>query len=115
MIAGGRFALFVADRDGGVFTTSGNAEQGWHPWTSVSEGQAGSGTSVTAVPIAGGRFALFAADPGGGVFTASGDSSSPIKHVFVLMLENRSFDHMLGFSGITGTDAKTGKPTIIDG
>ena len=38
-----------------------------------------------------------------------------IKNVFVLMLENRSFDHMLGFSGITGTDAATGGPTIIDG
>src|SRR6476646_674252 len=36
-------------------------------------------------------------------------------HVFVLMLENRSFDHMLGFSGITGTDAATGQPTNIDG
>jgi phospholipase C len=40
---------------------------------------------------------------------------SGIKHVFVLMLENRSFDHMLGFSGITGTDAATGQPTSIDG
>ena len=29
-----------------------------------------------------------------------------IEHVFVLMLENRSFDHMLGFSGITGKDAE---------
>jgi phospholipase C len=38
-----------------------------------------------------------------------------IKHVFVLMLENRSFDHMLGFSGITGTDAVTGQATSIDG
>jgi phospholipase C len=28
---------------------------------------------------------------------------SGIEHIFVLMLENRSFDHMLGFSGITGT------------
>ncbi len=34
-----------------------------------------------------------------------------IAHVFVLMLENRSFDHMLGFSGLTGTDAVTGAPT----
>ncbi|MCE9579537.1 MAG: phosphoesterase [Deltaproteobacteria bacterium] len=41
--------------------------------------------------------------------------SAGIKHVFVLMLENRSFDHMLGFSGITGTDAETGHPTVIDG
>ena len=41
--------------------------------------------------------------------------TSGIKHIFVLMLENRSFDHMLGFSGITGTDARTGQPTKIDG
>ena len=40
---------------------------------------------------------------------------SKIKHVFVLMLENRSFDHMLGFSGITGTDAATGQTTSING
>jgi len=38
-----------------------------------------------------------------------------IRHVFVLMLENRSFDHMLGFSGITGTDAASGQPTRIQG
>ena len=40
---------------------------------------------------------------------------SGIKHVFVLMLENRSFDHLLGFSGITGIDAETEKRTAIDG
>ncbi len=38
-----------------------------------------------------------------------------IRHVFVLMLENRSFDHMLGFSGISGTDAITRTPTSLDG
>src|SRR3954467_12668234 len=38
-----------------------------------------------------------------------------VEHVFVLMLENRSFDHMLGFSGITGTDAETGEQTEIHG
>jgi phospholipase C len=31
------------------------------------------------------------------------------------MLENRAFDHLLGFSGITGTDAATGRPTSING
>lgn len=41
--------------------------------------------------------------------------SAPITHVFVLMLENRSFDHLLGFSGLSGTDAQTGEPTQIDG
>ena len=38
-----------------------------------------------------------------------------IEHVYVLMLENRSFDHMLGFSEITGTDAATGQPSAIHG
>ncbi|MGZ3647002.1 MAG: alkaline phosphatase family protein, partial [Ktedonobacteraceae bacterium] len=33
-----------------------------------------------------------------------------IKHVFVVMLENRSFDHMLGFSNILGIDAVSGRP-----
>lgn len=37
-----------------------------------------------------------------------------IKHVFVLMLENRSFDHMLGFSDIRGRDAVTGLQTSIE-
>jgi len=37
-----------------------------------------------------------------------------IEHIFVLMLENRSFDHMLGFSGIAGIDIND-KPTSIDG
>lgn len=38
-----------------------------------------------------------------------------IKHVFVIMFENRSFDHILGFSGIKGADAVTGAPTEING
>ncbi len=37
--------------------------------------------------------------------------TSVIKHLFVLVMENRSFDHMLGFQGITGKDAHTGAPT----
>ena len=38
-----------------------------------------------------------------------------IQHIFVLMLENRSFDHLLGYSAITGTDAVSGQPTSING
>ncbi|MDQ2739698.1 MAG: phosphoesterase [Actinomycetota bacterium] len=38
-----------------------------------------------------------------------------IEHVFVLMLENRSFDHMLGWSGLSGRDAVTGQSTAIEG
>ena len=37
-----------------------------------------------------------------------------VKHVFVLMLENRSYDHMLGYSPIEGTDAETGQPTAAN-
>ena len=42
-------------------------------------------------------------------------SDSPIQHIIVLMLENRSFDHLLGFSNITGADAKTGRATRAQG
>jgi phospholipase C len=41
--------------------------------------------------------------------------SNRIQHVFCLMLENRSFDHMLGYSSITGTDASSGSHTRING
>lgn len=41
--------------------------------------------------------------------------SQLIQNVFVLMLENRSFDHLLGFSQLSGTDAVTSRPTRIDG
>ncbi len=48
------------------------------------------------------------------LFSKERRSSSKIEHVFVLMLENRSFDHMLGFSGIKGVDIH-GNPTAIYG
>ena len=38
-------------------------------------------------------------------------NTSVIKHLFVLVMENRSFDHMLGFQGITGKDTQTGAAT----
>ena len=42
-------------------------------------------------------------------------SKNLIDHVFVLMMENRSFDHLLGFSRISGSDAVSGQPTAING
>jgi phospholipase C len=42
-------------------------------------------------------------------------ASDQIQHVFVLMLENRSFDQLLGFSGISGTDAVSGRETGVNG
>ena len=46
---------------------------------------------------------------------SNGVGFNGLEHLFVLMLENRSFDHMLGFSGITGQDAAAGQPTQIEG
>lgn len=43
------------------------------------------------------------------------ESLPRIDYVFVLIMENRSFDHMLGMSGVTGTDAETGEPTPLEG
>lgn len=40
--------------------------------------------------------------------------SNGVQHIFVLMLENCSFDHMLGFSGITGIDAFSGGATQVN-
>lgn len=37
-----------------------------------------------------------------------------IEHVFVLMLENHSFDNMLGFSKLSGSNAVTGQPTTLN-
>jgi phospholipase C len=37
-----------------------------------------------------------------------------IKHIFVLVLENRSFDHIFGATPIRGTDAVTGEHTQIE-
>src|SRR2546427_8210191 len=49
------------------------------------------------------------------LFARNKEKPDRIKHVFVLMLENRSFDHLLGFSNIQGIDAVTGQPTTIEG
>jgi phospholipase C len=42
-------------------------------------------------------------------------AGNEIQHVFVLMLENRSFDHLLGFSSISGADAESGLKTAVNG
>src|SRR5215471_19216257 len=47
--------------------------------------------------------------------TPNNNLQDRIKHVFVVMLENRAFDHMLGLSDIQGIDAVSGQPTTIDG
>lgn len=41
-------------------------------------------------------------------------TSSPVKNVFVLMLENRAFDHMIGLDQFPGIDAVTLKKTTLN-
>jgi hypothetical protein len=69
-----RFALFLADPGGGVFTASQNAQLRWSIWSPVPGRRAGPGASVTVVPFHRNRFALFLVDPGGRIFTASGNA-----------------------------------------
>ena len=45
-----------------------------------------------------------AALPSAAFTQTSAPHNHPIKHIAVLMMENRSFDHMLSFSGIPGTE-----------
>ena len=47
--------------------------------------------------------------------TTNNNLQNRIKHVFVVMLENRSFDHMLGLSNIQGIDAVSGQLAVIEG
>jgi phospholipase C len=41
--------------------------------------------------------------------------NAKIKHIFVLVMENRSYDHFLGYSEYTGTDTQTGAMTRAEG
>ena len=56
--------------------------------------------------------------PGGqfdGQLEKSGPFTEQIRNVFVLMLENRSFDHMFGWSGLRGRLANRSAATDIEG
>ena len=44
-----------------------------------------------------------------------GRAHDQIQNVSVLTLENRSFDHLLSFSGITWIDAARGGATSVNG
>jgi hypothetical protein len=68
-------SLFLADPNGGVYTTSGNAASGWVPWTSVSEGRSTPGAPITAIVTGTNHVTLFLADPLGGVFTTEGSAA----------------------------------------
>jgi hypothetical protein len=47
---GNRFALFIADPNGGIYTAAGDPQAGFGPWRSVSEGSSTPGAPVMAIP-----------------------------------------------------------------
>jgi phospholipase C len=101
-------AYFVADVGGVV------REYAWHGNCPVwSPDNGASGPGITTYNKGGHPLTVtIAVNPSTPGWTVA---QRPIQHVFVLMLENRSFDHMLGYSGITGTDAVSGEQTAIVG
>ena len=50
-----------------------------------------------------------------GAVSKTGPYNRQIRHVFVLMLENRSFDQILGWSGHTGPSAQGGAQVAVTG
>jgi phosphatidylethanolamine-binding protein (PEBP) family uncharacterized protein len=73
----GRYALFLADPAGGVYTALGNAQSGWTIWSPLPLGRrAGPSRTITAVANGDGRFAVFMADPSGEVLTTLGNAQN---------------------------------------
>ena len=119
--------LFVTGQDGkgqdGNLYQLNYADNEWN-WA----GQSNPGASIISAPCAASNSnsQLFVGTEGGQLYQLywdgetnewnwdEGASIPLIDHVFVLMLENRSFDHMLGYSGIKGQDPN-GLPTEING
>ncbi len=70
---GQRFAVFLTDPNGGVYTTAGTPGAPFGPWTIIGDPfRAKPGSPVTAVPW-GNRFALFITDKNGEVFSTTGE------------------------------------------
>ena len=97
---GNNIALFIVDRDGGIYTAWGDPNYaadrvdhgvnfaGFGAWRSVSEGSSTPGGSVMAIPW-GNNIALFIADRNGGIYTAVGDPNYAADHA----------DHGVNFAG----------------
>ena len=106
-------AVFTADRDGGIYVTSGTPDQGWGPWGSVSEGNAGTGVSVAAVPY-GQRLAVFTADRNGGVYPTGGAPPAPPRPWDVVAsadgLDDNGFLHSPVWRWATGVGGVIARP-----
>jgi N,N-dimethylformamidase beta subunit-like, C-terminal len=65
-----RITLFLANPNGGIYTTSGFGTN-WDGWGTVSEGRSTPGAPVTAVLTGQDRITLFLANPNGGIYTST--------------------------------------------
>lgn len=73
------YAILLADPNGGIYASVGEiyeAQLGWGPWASVSDGRAAPGSPVTVI-TSGNRLAVFIADPNGGIYATSSRFAAP--------------------------------------
>jgi phospholipase C len=104
---GDRWSVLVHVHDGpepGFYVSSGNDDdEFWHP----SHLQAADADAALTFSVRTGGFSM-ALDSGEREFAMRRVTPHPtISHVFVVMLENHSFDHLLAMSGIPGIVAAT--------
>ncbi|MGH9423480.1 MAG: alkaline phosphatase family protein, partial [Thermoanaerobaculia bacterium] len=107
------FQLLDGSSKGQSFGTSGTIDD---PWTECQLESSDAGKTQNFVVNPG--YVSLNILSGGDTASVSRTPYAPgakAQHVFVLMMENRSFDHMLGFSGLSGTDPTNGKSTKITG
>jgi hypothetical protein len=78
---GKSFALFITDKNGEVFSTTGDPQGGFPGgWTTVSQGSCPPGSPVAAAPL-GPNFAVFITDPSGGVDATLGGAGVTAPHI----------------------------------
>jgi hypothetical protein len=68
-----RIALILSDPVGGIYTTSGNASDGWRPWTSVTHARTTPGAPIFALPMASNKAWLVITDSTGRVYATTSE------------------------------------------
>jgi phospholipase C len=101
----------------GLYSTRGSRVKPIVPWrlTAVDDADDDNNPIINVVLEV--HPTYFIANFAGGQFRGRleriGPYTEKIRHIFVLMLENRSFDHIFGWSGITGTNPDGSAPRTL--
>lgn len=99
--------LFVKDgSDAGLYINAGTLFDRYWKESQLQHEDAGAALTF---PLSASTFGIALASGGttDSMKRLSPAATKPISHIFVLMLENRSFDNMLGMSGLPGITAAT--------